>query len=125
MTVVYDAGVLIAADRDERDVWLDHRTRLRLRIAPVTTAPVVAQVSRSGRQALLRRFLQGCIIAPFTAAQAHAVGELMAVAGSRDVVDAHLAWVAGGLDATILTSDERDLAALAVHLPSRVQVVRL
>lgn len=57
MSVVYDAGVLVAADRGDRDVWADHRVRLELGTAPVTTAPVVAQVSRSPRQAQLRRFL--------------------------------------------------------------------
>ncbi|MEA2501904.1 MAG: hypothetical protein QOD01_2015, partial [Actinomycetota bacterium] len=47
MSVVYDAGVLVAADRNDRTVWADHRARLELGTVPLTTAPVVAQVSRS------------------------------------------------------------------------------
>lgn len=125
MSVVYDAGVLIAADRDDRDVWLDHRSRLEAQIAVVTTAPVVAQVSRSGRRVLLRRFLRGCVIAQFTEDEAHGVGALLAAAGSNDVVDAHVAFVAGSLGAEILTSDEDDLHALVAHLPSPVGVRRV
>ena len=40
MTVVYDAGGLIAADRSDREVWADHRARLELGLVPITTAPV-------------------------------------------------------------------------------------
>ncbi len=83
MSFVYDAGVLIAADRNDRDVWADHRARLELGIAPVPTAPVVAQVSRSSRQVPLRRFLRGCDIVAFTPAQAHAVGALLGAAGAE------------------------------------------
>ena len=53
--VVYDAGVLIAADRNDRAVWADHRIRLEAGIIPVVPAPVIAQVSRSPAQVQLRR----------------------------------------------------------------------
>lgn len=95
VTFVYDAGVLIAAERHDRAVWADHRARLELGIVPVTTAPIVAQVSRSGRQAQLHRLLRGCDIVAFTPAQAHAVGALLGASGSADVVDAHVVLVAG------------------------------
>ena len=42
MTTFYDTGVLIAADRNDRQVWADHRARLEAGVVPVTTAPVVA-----------------------------------------------------------------------------------
>ena len=80
MTAVYAAGALIAADRSDRQVWADHRARLEIGVAPVTTAPVVAQVSRSGRQAQLRRFLRGCEIVPLAATEAHEIGALAGVA---------------------------------------------
>lgn len=123
MSVVYDAGVLVAADRNHRDVWADHRARLELGFAPVTTAPVVAQVSRSGQQAQLRRFLRGCDIVPFASDQAHEVGALLGAAGTADVVDAHLVLVAGASGATVLTSDEDDLSQLSNHLPSPVRIL--
>jgi hypothetical protein len=66
MSVVYDTGVLVAAERNDRGVWTDHRVRLEAGAAPTTTGLVVAQVSPSTRQAQLRRFLSGCDIAAFS-----------------------------------------------------------
>lgn len=66
MSFVYDAGDLIAAERNDRAVWADHAARLQLGLVPVTTAPVVAQVSRCGRQAQLQRLLRGCEVAAFS-----------------------------------------------------------
>ncbi len=125
VNVVYDAGVLIAAEHDDRAVWADHRARLEFGIAPLTTAPVVAQVSRSGRQAQLHRFLRGCDIVAFTTSQAHAVGALLGAAGATDVVDGHVVLVAGSSSTGVLTSDPEDLAALADHLPKPPTVLRL
>ena len=62
--VVYDAGVLVAADRNVRAVWADHRIRLEAGLIPVVPAPVIAQVSRSPAQVQLRRLLRGCEIIP-------------------------------------------------------------
>jgi hypothetical protein len=125
MSCVYDAGVLIAAERNDRCVWADHRARLERGIAPVTTAPVVAQVSRSGRQAQLRRFLRGCDVVAFEAAQSHAVGALLGAAGATDVVDAHVVLVADARGGNVLTSDVDDLAALAARLPAPVGIAGL
>jgi len=122
MTVLYDAGVLIAADRSDRQVWADHRARLEVGVAPVTTAPVVAQVSRSGRQAQLRRFLRGCEVAPFAADEAHQVGALAGKSKSSDVVDVHVVVVAHRLRRQVLTSDQDDLDAIADAVPGGVEV---
>lgn len=122
MTVVYDAGALIAADRSNRQVWADHRARLEAGVAPVTTAPVVAQVSRSGRQAQLRRFLRGCEVVPFGADDAHAVGALAAKSKSSDVVDTHVVAVAHRLRRPVLTSDQDDLDPIAEAVPGGVQI---
>ena len=122
MTVIYDAGVLIAADRSNRQVWADHRVRLEVGVAPVTTAPVVAQVSRSGRQAQLRRFLRGCEIVPFAADEAHVVGALSGKSKSSDVVDVHVVAVAHRLGRQVLTSDQDDLDPVADAVPGGVEV---
>ena len=122
MSVVYDAGALIAADRSDRQVWADHRTRLEVGVAPVTTAAVVAQVSRSGRQAQLRRFLRGCEILPFASEEAHDIGALAAKSGSTDVVDIHVVAVAHRLGRSVLTSDQDDLDPIADALPGGVEV---
>lgn len=123
MTVVYDAGVLVAADRDVRRVWADHRVRLEAGIVPITSAPVVAQVSRSPRQVPLRRFLRGCEVVPFSGAEAHAVGSLLAEVGTSDVVDAHLVVVAGPGPSVILTSDPKDLRRLAASHGGATEVL--
>ena len=117
MSVVYDAGPLLAADRDNREVWADHRKRLELGMVPKTTAPVVAQVSRSPRQVQLRRFLRGCDVEAFPREQAHQIGALLARAGTADVVDAHVVLVAAEHAALIRTSDPDDLRQLAEQLP--------
>lgn len=123
MTVVYDAGALIAADRSAREIWADHRARLELGLTPATTAPVVAQVSRPGRQAQLRRFLRGCEIVPFTAGAAHDVGKLVGRAGVADVVDVHVVLVAHQRGLGVLTGDLDDLAPIARALPGHPQLV--
>jgi len=117
MALVYDAGALIAADRHDRLVWADHFNELDVGRKPVTTAPVVAQVSRSARQARLRMLLAGCDILDFSHSQAHQVGALLARSGVADVVDAHLVLIAGPNQ--VLTSDPDDLNALADQVSPR------
>lgn len=125
MSVVYDAGALIAADRSHREVWAEHRARLELGVVPVTTAPVVAQVSRSGRQAQLRRFLRGCHVVPFAAEEAHDIGALAGKSSSADVVDVHVVAVASRHGAGIVTSDENDLRPIAAALRAPVPLFTL
>jgi predicted nucleic acid-binding protein len=122
VSTVYDTGVLIAADRSDRNVWADHRARLEAGIVPVTTAPVVAQASRSPRQVQLRGFLQGCDVVAFAPAQAHTVGALLAKSSTADVVDAHLALTAARTGAVVITSDASDLRMLAAHVRPRITV---
>jgi hypothetical protein len=122
MNVVYDAGVLIKAEASTREVWAEHRVRLEAGVVPVTTAPVVAQVSRAPRQVQLRRLLRGCQVEAFPGEQAHQVGALLAKTGASDVVDAHVALVASGRRARILTSDPSDLKRLAKELSPRPEV---
>jgi len=56
---VYDAAVLVAADRNERRSWAEHKARLELGIVPIVPAPGVAQVSRSPKQAPFFGWLLG------------------------------------------------------------------
>jgi predicted nucleic acid-binding protein len=123
VSVVYDAGALIAAERSDRAVWADHRVRLEMGLVPVTTAPVVAQVSRSGRQAQLRRFLCGCEVVRFDGDEAHDVGVLAGRSGVTDVVDVHVVVIAHRLRFGVVTSDEGDLKPIADLLRPRVPLV--
>lgn len=124
MSVVYDTGVLVAAERNDRQVWADHRVRLEVGAVPITTAPVVAQVSRSLRQAQLLRFLRGCNVVGFTPEEVHEVGALLGEAGTSDVVDAHVVVTASKAGSTILSSDPKDIRRLSDLLPVPVRVQR-
>jgi len=114
-SVVYDAGVLIAADRSQRRTWAEHRVRLEAGTVPLVPAPVVAQVSRSREQAPLRRLLRGCEVVAFDEAAAHLAGALMSRARTKDVVDASVAVVSirHGADVTDDADDVRALLAAA------------
>jgi len=110
--VVYDAAVLVAADRNVRKVWAEHRVRLEAGTVPVVPSAVVVQVSRSPTQVQLRRLLQGCEVVSLTERRAHAAGRLLGRAGSSDVVDAVVASVAAELGADVVTGDRADIGRL-------------
>lgn len=120
---VYDSGVLIAADRDLRRVWAEHRIRLEANIVPLVPATVVAQTSRSPRQASLRRFLRGCEVAALTEADAHRTGALLAETRTKDVVDASVVELAVRHRADIVTADRADIARLLAVAGARLSVV--
>src|SRR5271169_3863321 len=122
-TVVYDAAVLVAADRNERRAWAEHKARLELGVIPLVPAPVVAQVSRSPQQAQLRRFLTGCAVVPLGESEAHQAGQLLGKTGTADVVDAVVVTIAIRRQAMILTSDPDDIERLVRASSREVAVV--
>ena len=110
--VVYDASVLVAADRNDRRAWMEHKARLEFGIVPMVPAPVVAQVSRSPQQAQLRRLLAGCVVVPLGESEAHEAGRLLSLTKTADVVDATVVTTALRWKATILTGDPEDIERL-------------
>jgi hypothetical protein len=121
--VVYDAAVLVAADRNERRAWAEHKARLEFGVIPLVPAPVVAQVSRSSQQAQLRRFLTGCVVVPLGESEAHEAGRLLGLARTADVVDAVVVTTALRRKAMILTSDPDDMQRLVRASGREVAVV--
>jgi predicted nucleic acid-binding protein len=121
--IVYDAGVLVAADRDVRSIWAEHRVRLEAGIVPVVPAPVVVQVSRSPTQVQLRRLLRGCEVVSLTEQRAHFAGRLLGRAGSRDVVDAVVAATAAELQADVVTGDRADIRRLLDAADASGQII--
>src|ERR1700688_4187679 len=111
-TVVYDAAVLVAADRNERRAWAEHKARLELGVLPLVPAPVVVQVSRSPQQAQLRRFLTGCVVVPLGETEAHQAGRLLGITKTSDVIHAVFVTTALRQKATLLTSDPEDIERL-------------
>lgn len=123
--IVYDAAVLIAADRNNRRIWAEHRVRLEAGNLPTVPAAVVAQVSRGARQVQLRRLLRGCEVLALDEAGAHRAGAILARSRTTDVVDACVADAAlrGGAD--VLTGDVEDIEQLVSGAGADVNVIRV
>lgn len=122
MTVVLDAGALIAVDRgDRRLLSLLNDERLAGR-PPVTHGGVVGQVWRNGPcQARLAWALRGIDVIPLDDDLGRRSGILLAAAGRSDVIDAALVLLAVDGD-DIVTSDPDDLLALAVVAGTHVEL---
>ena len=121
--VVYDAGVLIAADRNDRRIWAEHRVRLEAGIVPMVPTPVLAQASRSPKQVQMRRLLRGCEVVHFDEASAHAAGRLLALTGTTDVVDAAVAQLGSDRRADVVSSDAHDIRRLLSAARAKVTVL--
>ena len=90
---------------------------------PLVPAPVVAQVSRSPRQAQLRRFLAGCVISALGESEAHEAGRLLGLARTADVVDAVVVTAALREQAQILTGDPDDIKRIVSVSGGNVGVI--
>jgi predicted nucleic acid-binding protein len=121
--VVYDAGVLVAADRGERRVWAEHRVRLEAGQVPLVPAPVVAQVSRAPHQAQLRQLLRGCEVVTFAEVDAHQAGALLGRTRTTDVTDASVAALAVRRQADIVTADRSDILRLLSAARSKLGII--
>ena len=97
---------LVAAARQLLTAINRSRTQLH------TTHAVVAQVWRDGaNQAELASFLETTTIHPLD--DGRAIGQLLALSRSADVVDAHLVVLAIRLGDSILTGDPDDIGHIA------------
>ncbi|MBI4821226.1 MAG: twitching motility protein PilT [Deltaproteobacteria bacterium] len=121
--VLYDAGALIAAERNDRAFWADHRLRLEGGRIPTVPATVVAQVSRSPRQAQLHRLIRGCQITELTESRAHQIGRVLSNSGSTDIVDASVVVEAAARRASIVTSDRKDIAHLLGGIGVKLTII--
>lgn len=110
---VYDTGVLIAMENNDRRVWLRHHLALEQGRVIHVPAVVVSQAWRDPRrQVRLSRALSSCHVVPIDVNTAKAVGVLCGQAGVSDVVDATVVVVATALHAMIWTSDPDDINRL-------------
>jgi PIN domain nuclease of toxin-antitoxin system len=123
MTLVLDAGALVAIERFDRTVRALLQIAQENAVSVRTSAAVVAQVWRDGaRQANLARALAGADTVPLDSATAKRIGLLLRQTGSTDVVDAHVAWLADEGD-QVLTSDPLDIGRLLSARGVRAAVV--
>ena len=110
---LYDAGALIAIDKDDRRMWARYQVALDdgrdLRVPAV----VVGQAWRNARrQVRLGQFLAACHVDQVGLETSKAAGVLCGRAGTSDVVDATVAVMAAATGAVIWTSDPEDIKAL-------------
>ena len=114
MSLVLDAGALIAVERADRDVMALIKQELLNRKSPITHGAIVGQVWRGGggRQASLARLLPALDVVALDAALGRRAGVLLGRAGMNDVMDASLVLLAADGD-FLITSDPHDLERLA------------
>lgn len=112
MTVVLDAGALLAIERREPRMLAYLREAQRRGVPLRTSSAAVAQVWRGGpRQAELARQLPAIGERALDPDAARAIGALLGASGTTDVVDGHVALLCSPGDA-VLTSDPEDIGRL-------------
>ncbi len=124
MSLLLDAGALIALDRNQRPMWVRLKSARSKSNVPVTHAGIVGQVWRGGaRQARLAQALAGIDVRPLDEDLARAAGVLLGYVGLSDVIDAALVLLADDGD-DIITSDPVDLGSLAAASGIHVELLR-
>jgi hypothetical protein len=120
---VYDAGALIAGERNQRRFLAIHRRLLEHDVVPIVPAAVVAQTWSGGsRQANLARLLRDCEIEALMPETARAVGTLRAAAGHHDVVDVSVVECAARRAGSVFTSDPGDIGRVVAASGVAVRV---
>ena len=117
--ITFDAGGLIALDRDDRRVLalVARASERGIRITIPATA--LAQAMRNpAKQARLSRLIRQAStdLMALDGPDATAVGLLLARTGTADIADAHVVICAQRAGQAVLTSDAGDLARIAPGL---------
>ncbi|WP_427885129.1 PIN domain-containing protein [Kribbella sp. GL6] len=126
MTLVFDAGAFVAAERGDRQVMALLKAELLAGRTPVTHGGVVGQIWRGGqgRQVPVARLLDGVEVVPLDDELGRQAGVLLRHTGGRDVIDAAVVLLARDGD-TILTSDPGDLASLAAEADIHLELANV
>ena len=126
MTLVLDSGALIALEKGDRAMWCRLKAAQLAASVPVSHGGIVGQAWRGGgpRQALLAKALDGIEVRPLDASLGRRAGELLARAGTSDVIDAALVLLADDGD-DIATSDPDDLEPLAALVGRHVELLHV
>ena len=120
--VTYDAGALIAGERNSGPMWALHRRILARGEWPALSTGVLGQVWRGGPQAQLSRFLHGCRVEPLTEADARAAGAALAKSGANDLIDAVVVVTALARGDLVVTSDPDDLMRIAAAIGGSLRI---
>lgn len=113
MTLILDAGALIALENNDRAMWRRLDLELREDRRPVTHGGVVAQAWRTGtgRQARLARALQAIDVVGLDRGLGKEAGRLLRLSRTSDAIDAAVVVLAAPGD-QIVTSDPEDIDRL-------------
>ena len=124
MSLVLDAGALIAIEKADRDTVALLKQELLHGRAPLTHGGVVGQVWRGGteRQASLARLLPSLEISSLDETLGRSAGMLLGRSRTNDVIDAALVLLAEDGD-LLLTSEAEDLQPLAAAANLHVDIV--
>jgi predicted nucleic acid-binding protein len=117
--IAFDAGGLIALDRNDRRVLalIARATERGMRITIPATA--LAQAIRNpARQARISRLIRqaGTDLIPLDGPDATAAGLLLARTATEDIVDAHVVVCARRAGQAVVTSDAEGLRGIAPEL---------
>jgi predicted nucleic acid-binding protein len=113
--IAFDAGGLIALERNDRRVFSILQTVLEDGDRIIVPATALAQVIRNpARQVRLWRMIQfdKTEVVPLDGSHAQAVGALLARTGTSDITDAHVVICAQMGGYAVITSDPLDLKRL-------------
>lgn len=124
MTLVLDAGALLALERGDRQTWGRIVVEKRAGHVAVTHGGVLAQVWRGGshRQALLARALRSIEVVPLGGDLGRAAGVLLGRSATSDAIDAAVVALARDGD-RIQTSDPTDIQLLVLTAGLDVEVI--
>lgn len=124
MSVVLDAGALLAIERGDRRIAAVLKAELAAGRSPRTHGGVIGQVWRggTGRQARLAKALQGVEIVAIDDALGRRVGILLGRSGRTDVIDAGVVLIADEGD-EVFTADRTDLHDLAAAAGRQLDLV--
>jgi hypothetical protein len=118
--ITFDAGGLIALDRNDRRVLALVARAMELGMRITIPAAALAQAIRNpARQARLSRLIRqaGTDLIALNGPDATAVGLLLARTSTADVVDAHVVVCAERARQAVVTSDPDDFRQIAPELP--------
>ena len=124
MTIVLDAGALLAIEAGDRQKLARLKEQRLDGHVAVTHGGVIGQVwcGGAGRQALLARALEAVDVVAIDEDLGRRVGTLLATSGTTDVIDAAVVLLARAGD-EIHTSDPGDIEHLARAAGADVEIV--
>jgi hypothetical protein len=121
--VTYDTGALVAAERNNRQMWALHAGYLAEEVIPTVPAPVLAEAWRGGsRQASLSRFLRMCDTEPMGEDQAKNIGVLAGRSDHDDIVDVCVVEGAVRRGDAVVTSNATHIRKIAEAAGARLRI---